>query len=139
MAAYAADVEVELLRDITIAADNCDPTANRTSCHATDRPTHVMKYKLAHRMVGRSRLLRRLTLGLFTRLELLLLKGHKSHTTLNTIRRCRREAESLLTGNEAFLLHSLAQAQSGLDGAMAEVGVYQGSSAQIICEAKGDR
>src|SRR5262249_22120372 len=61
------------------------------------------------------------------------------HATLSSIRRCRREAESLLTANEAFFLFSLARAQSGLDGAMAELGVYQGSSAQIICEAKQDR
>jgi O-methyltransferase len=58
--------------------------------------------------------------------------------TLSRIRRCRRDAESLLTGNEAFFLYSLARAQRSLDGAMAELGVYQGSSAQIICEAKED-
>jgi O-methyltransferase len=89
-------------------------------------------------MVGRSKVLRRLTIGIFARLELLLLRGHKDHTTLSAIRRCRRDAESLLTGNEAFFLYSLAKAQRGLEGAMAELGVYQGSSAQIICEAKED-
>jgi len=97
-----------------------------------------MKYERAQRLVGHSRLLRRLTIGVFARLELLILKGHKERATLSIIRRCRRDAESLLTGNEAFLLHSLAQAQRELGEAMAELGVYQGSSAQIICEAKGD-
>ena len=97
-----------------------------------------MKYERAQRIVGHSKFLRCLTIGVFARLELLILKGHKNHTTLSTIRKCRRDAESLLTGNEAFLLHSLAQAQRALDAAMAELGVYQGSSAQIICEAKGD-
>jgi O-methyltransferase len=97
-----------------------------------------MKYERAQGLVSHSKFLRRLTIGIFARLELLILKGHKNHTTLAKIRRCRRHAESLLTGNEAFLLHSLAHAQRGLDGAMAELGVYQGSSARIICEAKAD-
>ena len=86
--------------------------------------------------VGCNKLLRRLTIGVFARLELLILGGHKNHETLSKIKRCRRDAESLLTGNEAFFLYSLAQAQCGLNGAMAELGVFQGSSAQIICEAK---
>lgn len=98
-----------------------------------------MKYERAQRLVGCNRLLRRLTIGVFARLELLILGGHKNHETLSRIRRCRKDAESLLTGNEAFLLYSLAQAQCGLNGAMAELGVFQGSSAQIICEAKKDR
>jgi O-methyltransferase len=98
-----------------------------------------MKYERAQRMVGCNRLLRRLTIGVFARLELMILGGHKNLETLSRIKRCRKDAESLLTGNEAFLLYSLAQAQGGLDGAMAELGVFQGSSAQIICEAKKDR
>jgi O-methyltransferase len=97
-----------------------------------------MKYERAQRMVGGSKVLRRLTIGVFARLELLLLRGHKDRTTLSRIRRCRRGAESLLTGNEAFFLYSLARAQRALEGAMAELGVFQGSSAQIICEAKKD-
>src|SRR5690348_701169 len=77
-----------------------------------------MKYERAQRIVGCSKLLRRLTIGLFARLELLILSGHKDPSTLRKIRRCRRSAESLLTGNEAFLLYSLARAQRRLDGAM---------------------
>ena len=98
-----------------------------------------MALERTQRIVSNSKFLRRLTVGLFARLELLILDGHKSRVTLNKIRRCRSRAESLLSGNEAFLLHSLAAAQCGLDGAMAELGVYQGSSAQLICEAKKDR
>jgi O-methyltransferase len=45
----------------------------------------------------------------------------------------------LLTGYEAFLLCSLARAQGNLNGAMAELGVYQGSSARIMCEVKKER
>ena len=102
-------------------------------------PRTWMNYAKAQRTVGHSKLLRRLTIGTFARLELLILSGHKDRTALRKIQRCRREAESLLTGNEAFLLYSMARAQGALDGAMAELGVYQGSSARIMCEAKKDR
>jgi O-methyltransferase len=98
-----------------------------------------MKGEFTQRVVGRSRLLRRLSVGTLARLELFIMSGHKSPATLATLRRCRRESESLLTGNEAFLLHSLARAQSRLDAAFAEVGVYEGSSARVLCEAKGSR
>ena len=98
-----------------------------------------MRYERAQGIVGRSRILRRLTIGVYAQLELLILRGHKDHATLKSIRRCRRGAESLLTAKEAFFLYSLTRAQSRLDAAIAELGVYQGSSAQIICEAKGER
>jgi O-methyltransferase len=98
-----------------------------------------MRFEGAQGIVSRSRVLRFLTIGIYARLELLILRGHKSHATLRTLRQCRHRAESLLTANEAFLLYSLARAQRALDGAMAELGVYQGSSAKIICEAKQDR
>jgi len=97
-----------------------------------------MKYERAQRIVSRSRILRRLTLGAFAQWELLILKGHKDRATVAAIRRCRRVADSLLTANEAFLLHSLVAAQRAAGYAMAEFGVYQGSSARIMCEAKGD-
>lgn len=89
------------------------------------------------RIVGRSKLLRRCTIGLLARVELMLLAGHKDAAVISTLRECRGGSESLLTGNEAFLRYSLARAQRRLGGAMAEVGVYQGSSARILCEAKG--
>ena len=98
-----------------------------------------MKYETAQRIVGNSKILRRITVGLFAQFELLILGGHKDPAILKTIRRCRRQSESLLTGNEAFFLYSVAHAQSILDCAMAEVGVFQGSSARIICEAKRER
>src|SRR5580704_4655116 len=121
MTTESAHVDAELLHSTTITDSTFDVSEGNNDNLSTERPTRVMKYARAHRFVGRSRLARRLTLGVFTRLELLLLRGHKNRATLDTIRRCRRDAESLLTGNEAFLLHSLAQAQSSLKGAMAEL------------------
>ena len=73
------------------------------------------------------------------RLELMLLGGHKEPEVMAAIRAARSGRESLLSGNEAFTLYSLARSQSGLEGEMAEVGVYQGCSAKIISTASGGR
>lgn len=97
-----------------------------------------MRHSRIQRMVGRSRVLRWCTIGLLARIELLLLAGHKCPSLMATLRECRRDAESLLTGNELFVLYSLARAQRRLHGAVAEVGVYEGSSARVLCEAKGE-
>lgn len=83
-------------------------------------------------MFARSRTVRRLTVGMLARVELTILGGHKQPARMEAIRRVRRERESLLSGNEAFTLHSLAQAQRAVGGIMAEVGVFQGCSAKLV-------
>ncbi len=98
-----------------------------------------MQSRLLHRLFGSSRLFRRLFLGAACQMELALLGGHKHAGTLGLIRSVRRQRESLMGANEAFLVHSLAAAQGRLDGAMAEVGVYQGCSAKLISIASSGR
>ena len=71
------------------------------------------------------------------RIELALLAGHKQPDQIAKLRNARLGRESLLSGNEAFTVYSLARSQSRLDGDMAEVGVYQGCSAKIISVASG--
>ena len=56
---------------------------------------------------------------------------------MRAIRQARAGRESLLSGNEAFTVYSLARSQSGMGGEMAEVGVYQGVSAKLISLASG--
>ncbi len=90
-----------------------------------------------HRLFAGSRPLRAMTIGLMARIELALLAGHKQPDHIAQLRSARRGRESLLSGNEAFTVYSLARAQSHLDGEMAEVGVYQGCSAKIISVASG--
>lgn len=98
-----------------------------------------MKNRYLHRLYGSSRLARVVSMGIKARFELMSLGGHKSKDVLDLIRDTRRERESLLSGTEAFLVHSIARAQSKLEGAMAEVGVYQGCSAKLISVASGGR
>lgn len=83
--------------------------------------------------------LERFSIGAVAMLELMGLGGHKEPATVKLIRRIRRERRWLVTANEAFMVHSLSRAAAKLPGSMAEVGVYQGGSARMICEAKGDR
>ena len=90
-----------------------------------------------HRLIAASRLVRGLSIGMLARLELAFLRGHKERHVLQAIKDARRSRESLLSGNEAFTLFSLARAQSRLRGEMAEVGVYQGVSAKLISVASG--
>ncbi len=94
-----------------------------------------MPQSAVHRLFARSRLLRRLTVGTLSRFELVIMGGHKQRTRLDIIRRIRRERESLLSGNEAFMISSLAAAQRAVGGVMAEVGVFQGCSAKLISVA----
>jgi O-methyltransferase len=44
-----------------------------------------------------------------------------------------------LANNECYQIYSVAQNARKIDGSFAEVGVYRGGSARIICEVKGDR
>ena len=90
-----------------------------------------------HRRIAGSRAIRSLSIGLLARMELAFLAGHKQPRMLADIRRARSGRESLLSGNEAFTLYSLAGAQAALGGEMAEVGVYQGCSARMISLASG--
>lgn len=98
-----------------------------------------MKQAWLQKHVGRSRMFRQGAIRLLSGIELAAMSGHKQRAVLDAIRRSRRGGESLLTSNEAFMLFALARAQSGLDGDMAELGVYQGSSAVVIAPASGNR
>ena len=76
--------------------------------------------------------MRRLTIGSLARFELMILSGHKQSAMMQVIHRVRGERESLLSGNEAFMIYSLARTQRAVGGVMAEVGVFQGCSAKLI-------
>ncbi len=83
--------------------------------------------------------LERVGIGFVSQLQLLGLAGHKERTTLRLIRKVRRQRRSLILATEAYMVHSLARAAARLPGDLAEVGVYEGGSAKLICEVKGER
>lgn len=58
---------------------------------------------------------------------------------LTEIRRERADRALLLTGYEAFQLMTVAASTAKVPGDLAELGVYRGASARLICQVKGDR
>lgn len=74
-----------------------------------------------------------------SRIQLLFLGAHKDRELIRLMKQSRRKRKSLMSAYEMWIVHSYARAQSRLPGAMAEVGVYQGVSARLICECKGDK
>ena len=90
------------------------------------------------RLIGGG-VLERTSVRMIAGLEMMGLGGHKDADIVKLMRRVRRERRWLLTANEAFTVYSLARAQSKFDAHIAEVGAYQGGSAKMICEAKGER
>ena len=83
--------------------------------------------------------LERQLIGVVSWFELCGMGGHKDAGTLRLIRQIRRERRSLLTANESFILYSTVVAQRHLPGDLAEVGVFEGASAKLICEANRSR
>jgi O-methyltransferase len=63
----------------------------------------------------------------------------KKRRALRTARRIKSETGFLLSHGEACQLSALVDATAKIEGDTAEVGVYNGGSAKIICEVKGDK
>ena len=58
---------------------------------------------------------------------------------MDLINQVKKEKPILLSDIEAFQVVLGVKSSRKIDGDMAEVGVYQGGSAKLICEAKGDK
>lgn len=79
-------------------------------------------------------------LGYFvTKFQFMLLGFYKDQKIVNLIKSVKNDVDFAFYPYEAYMIYSLVKSQSKVDGSMAEVGVYQGGSAKIICEAKGDK
>ncbi len=58
---------------------------------------------------------------------------------LDLIRKIKNETEMGVSTNEAYQIYTAVQRTKKIDGDIAEVGVYRGGSAKLICEAKENR
>lgn len=58
---------------------------------------------------------------------------------MRAIVRIRQEYDLKMENCEAYMIHSAVKSTDKLSGDTAEVGVYRGGSAKVICRAKGDR
>lgn len=58
---------------------------------------------------------------------------------LDLINKIRNEVDMLLTSDEAYYIYMAVKQTNNIEGDIAEVGVYQGGSSKIICEAKNKK
>lgn len=67
------------------------------------------------------------------------LKFYKDRSIINLIRAIQKDGGSLMWPTELVQIYHCVSSAKKLSGDFAEVGVYLGRSAKLICEAKGDR
>ncbi|MHC4402808.1 MAG: TylF/MycF/NovP-related O-methyltransferase [Planctomycetota bacterium] len=96
-----------------------------------------MKNRFFQRLGGG--FLERLGLRLWSRLQFSALNARKDKRIVKLLWEIHKERRSLLSAFEAYLVYAVARAQAKRRGAFAEVGVYKGASARLVCEAKGDK
>lgn len=94
--------------------------------------------QLEAKIPKRFRFTRRLSRAVIHRFQQNVLGFYKGSEVSRMIRSVRSEVDCQILSNEGYMVYSVARAQSTMQGAMAEVGTYQGASAKLICEAKGN-
>src|SRR6266446_3101953 len=99
--------------------------------------TMWMKSRFVQKLGGGP--LEQFALRTWSKLQFAALNSHKEEHVVHLLREVHQERRSLLSAFEAFLVYSVARAQAKRPGAFAEVGVYKGASAKLICAAKGDK
>jgi hypothetical protein len=96
----------------------------------------IIHHPTLQKWVGGS-VFERLWLFSISKVQLFLLGGHKDPQVVRLIRQVRKARISLQTAYELYMVYSLAKAYCQVPGEMAEVGVFQGASSRLLCEAKG--
>ena len=79
-------------------------------------------------------------LGKFaTSFQFKLLSFYKDKEIVDLIKEIKKEVDFAFYPYEAFMIYSIVKTQTALEGDLAEVGVYQGGSAKLICEVKKEK
>jgi len=71
--------------------------------------------------------------------QLQLLRFHKDKNVIDLIQRIQKTGGSLMWPSEMIQIYNCVLSTKQLPGDLAEVGVYMGRSARLICEAKGNK
>ncbi len=98
----------------------------------------LLHNKTLQRFMGGT-FLERWGIRVLAEIELFMLGFHKDRATMRQLTKIRRGRRSLITGNEQFIIHAIVAGMRSMEGDIAEVGVYAGSSTRTICEAMGDK
>ena len=64
---------------------------------------------------------------------------YKDKEIVDLIKEIKKEVDFAFYPYEAFMIYSIVKTQTALEGDLAEVGVYQGGSAKLICEVKKEK
>lgn len=83
--------------------------------------------------------LEQMGLDAWSQLQLISLASRKPSAEVRLLRKVRRERKCLNSAWECYNVMTLARAMANLPGAFAEVGCYQGTTAKLMCEMKGDK
>lgn len=65
--------------------------------------------------------------------------GSQLSKVFELIKEIKKEKEMLLLENEAYQIFMAVKRTQKIEGDLAEVGTYQGCSAKLICESKGNK
>ena len=77
---------------------------------------------------------------MFSFAELAMMKNYKGEESIKLIKQIIKEDKKFyFRSSEMFMIYSLSLRQKKIKGDYAEVGVYNGSSAKVMCETKGDK
>lgn len=90
----------------------------------------------SHNLVYKSKLLGKLLGWFVSMFQIRLLSFYGENDIISLIKSVKNDIDFAFYPYEVFVIHSIAKSQSKIIGDMAEVGVYQGGSAKIICEVK---
>ena len=74
-----------------------------------------------------------------TNFQFKLLSFYKDKEIVDLIREIKKEVDFAFYPYEAFMIYSIVKTQTAIPGDLAEVGVYQGGSAKLICEVKKEK
>ena len=96
-----------------------------------------LKSKAFQKLGGGS--LERFGIRMWSRLQVASLRSRKDPEIVEMLWELQKERRTLMTSFESYYVYALARALSDRPGAFAEVGVYRGASAKLICEVKGDK
>jgi len=77
---------------------------------------------------------------LYAHLDIAVMSAFNGPERLALIKEIRKEEGHLLCRpSELFMVHAIAAGQTRVPGDYAEVGVYRGATAKLMCEAKGEK
>lgn len=98
----------------------------------------ITRNRFLQRLVGGS-FFERTYLNSISCVQLMFMKAHKNPDLVKLIRSSRRGRQSLQTAYEQYFVYTFASGCMHLPGVIAEVGVYQGVSARLLCDLKKDK